>query len=300
VALMADVVVEQAGRPLRRRAARRLRPFAFLFGPIGILLAFFVAPLIIMVVISFRYASLFGFESGWTISNYVNVLSDPIYWDVAKDTVQMATIAMGVQLLIGFPLAYWIAFKAGRFELVYLLLLVLADELNPIIRIYAWRMILGREGMINHVLQSVGVIDHPLDWLLFTKFSVILVLTTSWVTYTVLPIYAAMKAIDPSLFEAAIDLGASWTTRWRRILIPLAAPGIFVAVILVYIPLFTDFATPALVGGASSYMLGNSVADLMIATGDWGMGSALSLLLLVAVGGVAVIAYFLSKLNQLD
>lgn len=297
---MSDVALEQPGPPLRRRAARRLRPFAFLFGPIGILLAFFVAPLIIMVVISFRYASLFGFESGWTISNYVNVLSDPIYWDVAKDTVQMATIAMGVQLLIGFPLAYWIAFKAGRFELVYLLLLVLADELNPIIRIYAWRMILGREGMINHVLQSVGVIDHPLDWLLFTKFSVILVLTTSWVTYTVLPIYAAMKAIDPSLFEAAIDLGASWTTRWRRILIPLAAPGIFVAVILVYIPLFTDFATPALVGGASSYMLGNSVADLMIATGDWGMGSALSLLLLVAVGGVAVIAYFLSKLNQLD
>jgi spermidine/putrescine transport system permease protein len=154
--------------------------------------------------------------------------------------------------------------------------------------------------MINHVLQSIGLIDHPLDWLLFTKFSVITVLTTSWVTYTVLPIYAAMKAIDPSLFEAAIDLGAPWTTRWRRILIPLAAPGIFVAIILVYIPLFTDFATPALVGGASSYMLGNSVADLMIATGDWGMGAALSLLLLAAVAGVAVVAYFLSKLNQLD
>jgi spermidine/putrescine transport system permease protein len=297
---MTDAVVEQHGRPLTQRATRTLRPSAFLFGPVGLLLAFFVAPLVIMVIISFRYASLFGFESGWTLSNYVNVLTDPIYWDVAKDTVEMATIAMGVQLLIGFPLAYWIAFKAGRFELVYLLLLVLADELNPIIRIYAWRMILGREGMINHLLQSVGLIDRPLDWLLFTKFSVITVLTTSWVTYTVLPIYAAMKAIDPSLFEAATDLGAGWTTRWRRILIPLAAPGIFVAIILVYIPLFTDFATPALVGGASSYMLGNSVADLMVATGEWGMGAALSLILLVAVAGVAVLAYFLSKLNQLD
>ncbi len=297
---MAEAVVARHSRPLAQRASRRLRPLAFLFGPVGLLLAFFVAPLVIMVIISFRYASLFGFETGWTLSNYVNVLTDPIYWDVAKDTIEMATIAMAVQLLVGFPLAYWIAFKAGRFELVYLLLLVLADELNPIIRIYAWRMILGREGMINHLLQSVGLIDRPLDWLLFTKFSVITVLTTSWVTYTVLPIYAAMKAIDPSLFEAATDLGAGWTTRWRRILIPLAAPGIFVAIILVYIPLFTDFATPALVGGASSYMLGNSVADLMIATGDWGMGAALSLLLLVAVGGVAVIAYFLSKLNQLE
>ena len=106
-----------------------------------------------------------------------------------------------------------------------LLLLVLVDELNPIVRIYAWRMLLGREGIINDVLQWIGLIDHPLDWLLFTKFSVILVLSTSWVNYTALPIYASMKAINPSLFEAATDLGAGWFTRWRRILIPLGGAG---------------------------------------------------------------------------
>ena len=282
------------------RVAHKLRPVWFLVGPMGVLAALFVTPLIILVVMSFQHYSIYGAEAGFTLDNFRMLFTDPIYRAVAKDTIIIATTAMLIQLAIALPLAYFIAFRAGRWELFMLLLLVLVDELNPIVRIYAWRMLLGREGVINDFLVWIGLIDQPLDWLLFTKFSVILVLSTSWVNYTALPIYAAMKAINPVLFEAATDLGAGWFTRWRRILIPLAAPGIFVAVILVYIPLFTDFATPGLVGGTSSYMLGNSVADLMVTIGDWGGGAALSLLLLGAMAVIAVIAYFLSKLNQLD
>ena len=288
------------GRQLRARAVKKLRPVAFLISPIGVLLLLFVAPLIILVIMSFRYESLYGFQTGWTLDNFRLLFTDPIYRGVAKDTIIIASTAMICQLLIAFPLSYFIAFKAGRWELPLLLLLVLVDELNPIVRIYAWRMLLGREGLINDFLMWTGLVDAPLDWLLFTKFSVILVLSTSWVNYCAIPIYASMKAINPSLFEAATDLGAGWFTRWRRILLPLAAPGVFVAVILVYIPLFTDFATPGLVGGTSSYMLGNTVADLMVAIGDWGGGAALSLLLLAAMAGISVLAYFLTKLNQLD
>lgn len=288
------------GRQLRARAAKKLRPVAFLTGPIGVLVVLFVTPLVILVVMSFRYQSLYGFSTGWTLDNFRQLFADPIYRGVARDTLIMASTAMLCQLLVAFPLSYFIAFKAGRWELPLLLLLVLVDELNPIVRIYAWRMLLGREGLINDFLMWIGLVDRPLDWLLFTKFSVVLVLSTSWVNYCALPIYASMKAINPGLFEAATDLGAGWLTRWRRILFPLAAPGIFVAVLLVYIPLFTDFATPGLVGGTSSYMLGNSVADLMVTIGDWGGGAALSLLLLAAMAVIAVIAYFLSKLNQLD
>jgi spermidine/putrescine transport system permease protein len=288
------------GRQLRARAVKKLRPVAFLISPIGVLLLLFVAPLIILVIMSFRYESLYGFQTGWTLDNFRLLFTDPIYRGVAKDTIIIASTAMICQLLIAFPLSYFIAFKAGRWELPLLLLLVLVDELNPIVRIYAWRMLLGREGLINDFLMWTGLVDAPLDWLLFTKFSVILVLSTSWVNYCAIPIYASMKAINPSLFEAATDLGAGWFTRWRRILLPLAAPGVFVAVILVYIPLFTDFATPGLVGGTSSYMLGNTVADLMVAIGDWGGGAALSLLLLTAMAGISVLAYFLTKLNQLD
>lgn len=285
---------------LRARVVKRFRPVAFLTGPVGVILLLFVAPLIILVVMSFRWESLYSFNTGWTLNNFKLIFTDPIYRNVARDTIIIATTAMIIQLLVAFPLAYFIAFKAKRWELPLLLLLVLVDELNPIVRIYAWRMLLGREGLINDFLKWTGIIDRPLDWLLFTKFSVILVLSTSWVNFCALPIYASMKAIEPMLFEAATDLGAGWFTRWRRVLFPLAAPGIFVAVILVYIPLFTDFATPGLVGGPSSYMLGNSVADLMVAIGDWGQGAALSLLMLMAMALISVAAYFLTKLNQLD
>ena len=149
-------------------------------------------------------------------------------------------------------------------ELPLLLFLVLADELNPMVRIYAWRMLLGREGLINEGLQRIGLIDQPIDALLFSKFAVIVVLSTSYLTYTVIPIYGAMKAIDKNLFEAARDLGAGWWTTTRRVLLPLIAPGIFVSLLLVYIPLFTDFASPTLVGGTSGYMLGQVVNDLVL------------------------------------
>ena len=193
-----------------------------------------------------------------------------------------------------------LAYKAGRFELPLLLFLVLADELNPMVRIYAWRMLLGREGLINEGLQRIGLIDAPIDALLFSKFAVIVVLSTSYLTYTVIPIYAAMKAVDKNLFEAARDLGAGWWTTTRRVLLPLIAPGIFVALLLVYIPLFTDFASPTLVGGTSGYMLGQVVNDLVLETGDLNGGAAMSLLMLFASGIFAIIAYKLAKIRQLE
>ena len=128
----------------------------------------------------------------------------------------------------------------------------------------------------------------------------IVVLSTSYLTYTVIPIYAAMKAVDRNLFEAARDLGAGWWTTTRRVLLPLIAPGIFVALLLVYIPLFTDFASPTLVGGTSGYMLGQVVNDLVLETGDLNGGAAMSLLMLFASGIFAVVAYRLAKIKQLE
>jgi spermidine/putrescine transport system permease protein len=287
-----------ATRP-RRRGGRLLRPLAFLSGPTGVLVLLFVAPMAVMLAISLQYSILSG-NSGFTFSNYSDAISDPLYRDVAWTTFQIATIAMIVQLAIAIPIAYVLAFKAGRWELPLLLFLVLADELNPMVRIYAWRMLLGREGLINEGLQRIGLIDHPIDALLFSKFAVIVVLSTSYLTYTVIPIYGAMKAIDRNLFEAALDLGAGWWTSARRILLPLIAPGIFVALLLVYIPLFTDFASPTLVGGTSGYMLGQVVNDLVLETGDLNAGAAVSLMMLLASAIFAVVAYRLAKIRQLE
>ena len=296
---MEAATVPIASRPRRHRARGLLRPLAFMAGPTAVLGLLFVAPMVVMLAISLEYGVLSG-QSGFTFSNYTDALSDPLYREVAWTTVQIATIAMIVQLAIAIPIAYVLAFKAGRWELPLLLFLVLADELNPMVRIYAWRMLLGREGLINEGLQRIGLIDHPIDALLFSKFAVIVVLSTSYLTYTVIPIYGAMKAIDKNLFEAALDLGAGWWTTARRVLLPLIAPGIFVALLLVYIPLFTDFASPTLVGGTSGYMLGQVVNDLVLETGDLNGGAAISLLMLLASAIFAVVAYRLAKIRQLE
>jgi spermidine/putrescine transport system permease protein len=253
----------------------------------------------VMLVIASQFGILSG-STGFTFTNFTSVLQDPLYRDVAWTTVQIATAAMLIQLCIAVPVAYVIAFKAGRWELPLLLFLVLADELNPMVRIYAWRMLLGREGLINTGLMEIGLIDVPIDALLFSKFAVTIVLSTSYLTYTVIPIYGAMKAIDTNMFEAARDLGAGWFTTFRRILLPLIAPGIFVALLLVYIPLFTDFASPALVGGTEGYMLGNVVQDLVLEQGDLNKGAAMSILMLFAAGIFAAIAYKLARINRLD
>ena len=123
----------------------------------------------------------------------------------------------------------------------------------------------------------------------------IVVLSTSYLTYTVIPIYASMKAVDSGLFEAARDLGAGWFTTFRRVLLPLIAPGIFIALLLVYVPLFTDFAAPTLVGGTSGYMLGNVVSDLVLENGNLNAGAAMSFIMLIAAALFSLLAYQLSR-----
>ena len=284
-----------------QRWMRSMTPWWLLSPSLVLLGLFFVAPLLTLFLIGFQYNSLFH-VGGWTLHNYGTIFHTGSYRHIAVTTTEIATATMVVQLLFGFPLAYVLAFRAGRWELPVILLLVLADELNPIVRIYAYRVVLGREGIINRGLEAVGLVSraHPISWLLFDNFAVVVVLSTSYITYTVIPIYAAMKAIDASLIEASTDLGAGWLRRTTRILIPLSAPGIFVAIILVYLPLFTEFATPTLVGGTGSFMLGQLNAELITESGDLGQGAALSALLLVATGLMAGIAYYLGRLNRLE
>jgi spermidine/putrescine transport system permease protein len=148
--------------------------------------------------------------------------------------------------------------------------------------------------------MRIGIIDQPIDALLFSQFGVTLVLATSYIPYPVIPIYGAMKAIDSNVFEAARDLGAGWWTTTRRVLLPLIAPGIFVALLLVYIPLFTDFASPALVGGTSGYMLGNVVNDLVLESGDLNRGAAMSIIMLALSALFALFAYRLARINRLE
>ncbi|HEX2389352.1 MAG TPA: ABC transporter permease [Solirubrobacterales bacterium] len=295
--------MEAASIPVRRgsRLKRLLQPLAFLGTPTALLLVFFLTPMLVMAGVAFDQGLLDGGVGfNFTLTNFTDVVTDPLNLKVALTTFEIATAAMLVQLIVAVPLAYVIAFKAGRWQIPILLFLVLADELNPMVRIYAWRMLLGREGLINEGLMSIGVISQPIDALLFSQFAVTVVLSTSYLTYTVIPIYGAMKAIDGSVFEAARDLGAGWWTTTRRVLLPLIAPGIFISLLLVYVPLFTDFASPALVGGTSGYMLGNVVNDYVLEAGDLNRGAAMSIIMLALSALFALVAYRLARINRLE
>lgn len=279
---------------VRRTRGRRRGALGILFAPVTLLIVFFLAPMLIMVQISFiRFPP--NMSSGYALQHYQQVLTDPINLKIAWTTLFIGTTAMAIMLLISLPLGYYMVFRAGRWELVILLTLVLADELAPVVKIYAWQSILGRQGFLNWLIPGP-----PIEWLLFSRFAVVVTLAASYITYTTIPIYAAMKAIDPSLFEAAVDLGAGWWTQSRKILIPLAAPGIFVALILVYIPMLTDFVTADIVGGTGSYMMGQRVRDLILSSGDWGAGAALNFLLLVVTLVLSWASYRLAKLNQIE
>ena len=288
-----DGEVRRARRGPRRPGGAR-GAFGILFAPVTLLLVLFLAPFLIMVQMSVvRFPP--RTDSGYTLDHYVDVLTNPLNPGIAWTTFTIASTAMVVMLLVALPLAYFMVFKAGRWELFLLLALVLADELAPVVKVYAWQVILGRNGIVNWLIPGP-----PVEWLLYSSFAVILTLATTYITYTTIPIYAAMKAIEPATFEAATDLGAGWWPQARKILIPLAAPGIFVAMILVYIPMLTDFVTSDIVGGTGSYMMGQRVRDLILQGGNWGAGSALNFLMLGASGILALVAYRLAKLNRID
>jgi spermidine/putrescine transport system permease protein len=286
---MATVATPIAGRTRRRGGA-----LGILFAPVSLLIVLFLAPMLIMVLMSVvKYPP--NTASGYTLQHYHDVLTSSINLQIAWTTFYMATVSMTLMLLIAIPLAYHMVFRAGKWELFILLSLVLADELAPVVKVYAWQVILGREGILNWLIPGP-----PIAWLLFSRFAVVVTLAATYITYTTIPIYAAMKAIEPAMFESAIDLGAGWWTQTRRILIPLAAPGIFVAMILVYLPMLTDFVTADIVGGTGSYMMGQRVRDLILGAGDWGAGSALNLVMLAVTLVFSLIAFRLAKLNRID
>jgi ABC-type spermidine/putrescine transport system permease subunit I len=300
-------VTEVDPRPVRTRSGDErksqrggFRGLIYVSTPAIVLLVLFVGPLVVLLEMSLRRFSISGVDGFAGLTNYLTVLQDPSYPRVVLNTVLVASVSMGVMLFLAIPLAYLLAFRVGKLELPGLLLLVLADQLNPIIRVYAWRLLLGREGIINSFLQAIGLIQHPLDVLLFSKTAIIIVLSASYLSYTTLPIYAALKAVDPNLLEAAEDLGAGFISKLRKILIPLAIPGIFVAMILVFIPMLSEFVTPALVGGTSGYLLGNAIETQVLEVGNWGVGSAMSFLLLLLTVLLAAVSYKFAGLQRLE
>ena len=294
------MAVTEAGSVARPRARRRFRlPLAttgLLSLPLLWLGIFFLAPIAIVAAYSFNVYSLYPGPHGFTLTAWHDFLHGGVYLRLFWKSVKVSLIVSVIVVALAYPLAYYLALSGTKRKYVLLLLLIAPFLTSYLLRVLAWKVLLGDQGPINSALSSIGLTspDHPLT-LIYSQFAVMLVLGYIWLPFVALPIFVSLDTLDRRLLEAATDLGASRWQAFFRVTLPLSAPGVFAAFLFVFIPTLGEFVTPSLVGGTDGYMYGNQIADLF-GTGfpDWRTGSVLALFLLgVVVALTLVFARFL-------
>jgi spermidine/putrescine transport system permease protein len=262
---------------------------------------FFVLPVLLMAAFSFRAdmrGDLLQLRAP-TLAHYVSVASTGSYWRLLGISA-LTALGIGIStVVLAYPLAYFLALRAGRRAGFYLILLLVPFWTSYLMRVMAWKILLGTEGVINSFLIYIGIIQEPLTALLYNRTAVILTLIYVWIPFAALPILAALQRIDPILFEAAADLGARPLQQFTRITLPLSLPGVFAAFFMVFIPTVGEYVTPLLVGGSRGFLYGNIIQDFFTKAANWPLGSALSMIMLVATLILVAFATRLINLRQL-
>ncbi|MFZ1880118.1 MAG: ABC transporter permease [Gaiellaceae bacterium] len=294
--LLTAADAEAGGTPVvvrRRRFARIDLTTPGLLGvPLVWLVVFFVVPIGIVAAYSFDLYSLFPGPHGFTLAGWRGFFHDPVYLRLFWKSVKMSLIVSAVIVVLAYPLAYYLALSGTRRKYILLLVLIAPFLTSYLLRVLAWKVILGDQGVINSFLVWSGVrgAGDPFSQLLYSRFAVMLVLGYIWLPFVALPIFVSLESLDRRLLEAASDLGASRLQAFRRVTLPLSAPGVVAAFLFVFIPTLGEFVTPSLVGGATGYMYGNQIVDLF-GTGfpDWETGSVLAMFLLGVVTLLTVV-----------
>ena len=277
--------------------------------PLLFLLIFFVAPSIIMVLSSFRFPGEFGGlaplavpegkaggEFGFTAEAYQFLFSDVVYAEIFLKSFGIAMAATLICLVMAYPLALLIARSEKRYRNLLVLLVVLPFASNFLIRIYAWMIILGPESGFSHFVNAIlGALGIPPVTLLFSPFAVLVGMVYVHLPFMVLPLYTNLEKHDLSLLDAAQDLGATAWQRFWRVTWPLSLPGIYSGSALVFIPVLGMFAVPDILGGTGDILIGNLIKDQFLGTRDWPFGSALSIMLTLAVLSVAGLSTWLAR-----
>jgi spermidine/putrescine transport system permease protein len=281
------------------KAGRDLTTPSLLGPPLLWLGVFFVAPVAIVALYSVDVLSLFPGSHGFTLGAWrAFFVHDHVYLRLFWKSVQMSLIVSVAIVLLAYPLAYYLALSGTKRKYVLLLLLIAPFLTSYLLRVLAWKVILGDHGVVNSFLfwSHLRSPEHPLSQLLYSRFAVMIVLGYIWLPFVALPIFVSLENLDRRLLEAAADLGASRLEAFWRVTLPLSLPGVIAAFFFVFIPTIGEFVTPSLVGGASGYMYGNQIVDLF-GTGfpDWETGSVLALFL---IGVVAALTLVFSRFLQ--
>jgi spermidine/putrescine transport system permease protein len=289
------MAIEAGAEPAPIRRRRRLRidlTTPSLLGlPVAWLVVFFLLPVAIVAAYSFDVYSLNPGPHSFTLAAWRDFLHSPVYVRLFWKSVKMALIVSAIIVLLAYPLAYYLALSQTKRKYVLLLVLLAPFLTSYLLRVLAWKVILGNQGVINTFFFWTGLrpANHPVSQLLYSRFAVMLVLGYVWLPFVALPIFVSLESLDRRLLEAASDLGASRWHAFRRVTLPLSMPGVAAAFLFVFIPTLGEFITPSLVGGTSGYMYGNQIVDLFEAGfPDWETGSVLALFLLGVVAVLTV------------
>lgn len=275
------------------------------YGLVFTLVLILTAPLTTLLVLSFFRQDGLSLETSFSFINYGKIFEiseKPVTWMgipfylkyplpavMLVKSLLMSFCATAAVILAAYPMAYFLAFRVKRYKLLWLILLTVPFWTSYLLRVFAWKIVLGFNGAINSGLISLGIIKQPLEFLLYNPVAVVLTLTHAWVAFAILPIYVSLQKIDRTFIEAATDLGDSRWQRFRRITLPLSMPGVISASLLVFIPTVGDYVTPTLVGGPGGVMIGNVVQNLFFRQNNAPLGAAVSLVMLAVIAMVSFI-----------
>ena len=261
--------------------------------PFAWLVLLFVVPLTLIALFSLREGA--GAVSpsdpfAPSIEQYREVLGTPAFVRLLGVSILVAAGVATLATTLAYPVAYFLAFRAGRRAALFLTLLLVPFAVSYLLRVMAWKLMLGPEGGINSLLAALGLTDEPLRLLLYSRPAVIVTLVYVWIPFAALPIYAAMQRIDRAHLEVAADLGAGPWSRFWRVTVPLSLPGALATFFMVFIPTVGEYVTPALVGGTDGTMYGNIIQGFFTRSANWPMGSAMAMVMLVITLALVAVA----------
>ena len=244
---------------------------------------FLLIPYALLFCYSFWAVSQGQIVRHWSVQNYLELLHTRVYLAVLLRSMKIAGMVMGFTLLLGYPLAYYLSIYALRRKDLLYQLVIIPLWVSYLVRAYAWKTILGSDGVLNTSLQYLHLTRHPVEFLLYSPFAVVLTLTHIYTPFAFLPIYAALEHVPRSLIEASHDLGASRWQTFVKVVLPLSMPGVLAGATFAFVLSLGDFLAPLLVGGPSGIMISNIVVTLFGAAFDWPLGAAISLCMLVLI-----------------
>ncbi len=252
--------------------------------PVLWLVVFFAVPLFLILAFSLRADMRGDLLQPFTptLDQYEKLLHKGNYFRLLWKSALMAFAVAAMAVVLAFPVAYFLAFRAGNRAGLFLVLILIPSWTSFLLRIMAWKVMLGSNGVINSFLDYAGLIEQPLSFLLYNRIAVVITLTYVWTPFVALPILAALQRIEPAWHEAAADLGANPIHRFLDITLPLSLPGVLAGFFMCFIPTVGEYVTPLLVGGSKGSMYGNLVQDFFTKAANWPFGAALSMVMLGA------------------